>query len=71
MKMSEVDEKDELSTARAEFSEHWQSLQARLSDEVGTRPRKSGWLFLLLAAAAGVALGARRMSSGQERGKLR
>jgi hypothetical protein len=70
-KTSETSEAANLNIARAEFSEHWQGLQSRLSNEVGAAPRKSGWLFLLLAAAAGVALGARRMVSGESRPKLR
>ena len=63
MERSKAMETDDLTGAREAFSERWQGLQSRLSTEVGAAPRKSGWLFLLLAAAAGVALGARKMSS--------
>jgi hypothetical protein len=60
----------ELTAAREEFSDRWQSLQSRLSEEVGSAPRKKGWLILLLSVAAGVALGARRMNSGKSRRHL-
>ena len=55
----------DLSTAREGFSERWQGLQSRLAEEVGSPPRKSGWLILLLSVAAGVAIGAKVIGSGR------
>jgi len=55
----------DLSSARQAFRQRWQGLQTRLAEEVGAAPRKSGWLILLLAVAAGVAIGARVIGSGK------
>ena len=60
----------ELSAARQAFGARWQGLQTRLAEEVGSAPRRPGWLILLLSVAAGVALGANLIGTARSARRL-
>ncbi len=60
----------ELSIARQAFSDRWQGLQTRMTQEIGSAPRRPGWLILLLSVAAGVAIGSNLIGSGRSRRRI-
>jgi hypothetical protein len=62
-----VEELDlEVAERRSEVERRLARLRAAIASEVGVAPRRRGWLLLILAGGAGVALALRRRARRSE-----
>ena len=74
MSEDRVEELDlEVAERRSEVEQRLARLRAALASEVGVAPRRRGWLLLILAGGAGVALALRRRArrAGKDEGRRR